>query len=425
MTLRHVVCSVVFMLEDALASLRKPGAAVQSLRNSLVIVVLAGFMAIALPQDFAGPLGMETAEAQSGEQQQRRRVDQGFNPFRALRNLFSGDGQRNVREPRVRQPRGDRRVRVAPARPAPVVPPVPAKAPDAKIAMVFGDGMATELAEGLVEAFERSADIRIVDRSRPDIGLINDAIPRMRSVVETALENEKFDVAVVLVGSNDRVSATDTEGRSYGFRDENWSGLYGAFVEQTALKLITAGKPVIWVGLPPLQDTLVSRDHAYMNDVFDRSLVRVGGRYVDVWNGFVDGEGHYISEGPDHTGQIATLRAEDGKGFTDAGRRKLAFFVESRLERVLRQLAPAIAGLDGANNPFLITVPFSGGQRPEIWEIAVTGPASLGRVGPLAGADLSRNDSNNGNNDDDDGNGVLNGTAPTGRVDNFSRVAAE
>lgn len=402
---------------------------VQSRLNVLTVAVLAAFAVIALPQEMAGPFGVETAEAQSQQRQERRRVDQGFNPFRALRNLFSGDGQSNVRERRrARQPGANRRVRVAPSRVVPVVPQIPAKAPDAKVAMVFGDGTATELAEGLVEAFEQSANLRIVDRSRPDIGLISDAIPRMRSVVETAIENEKFDIAVVLVGINDRVAATDSEGQDYAFRSENWSGLYGAFVEQTALKLISSGKPVIWVGLPPYQDTAVSRDHAYMNDVFDRSLVRVGGRYVDVWNGFVDEEGHYIAEGPDHTGQIAVLRQEDGTGFTDAGRRKLAFYAESRLQRVLNQLAPAIAGLDGANNPFLITAPFSGGQRPEIWEIAVTGPASLGRIGPLAGATLDRDGDDGGsenNANDGDGNDVLGGTAPLGRVDNFSRAAAE
>jgi len=65
----------------------------------------------------------------------------------------------------------------------------------------------------------------------------------------------------------------------------------------------------------------VYREKAFIN----------GAKYVETWNGFSDEGGRYSPYGPDMTGQVKRLRADDGVHFTARGYLKLAHFVEKDL----------------------------------------------------------------------------------------------
>jgi hypothetical protein len=73
---------------------------------------------------------------------------------------------------------------------------------------------------------------------------------------------------------------------------------------------------------------------AYLNDLFRVPVAAAGGHFVDIWGGFTNEEGRYISSGPDVAGQLRALRSGDGINFTRAGRLKLAFFVDREIKRV-------------------------------------------------------------------------------------------
>jgi hypothetical protein len=75
------------------------------------------------------------------------------------------------------------------------------------------------------------------------------------------------------------------------------------------------------------------RDMLYFNDLYRPTVTAAGGHFVDIWGGFTNEEGRYISSGPDVTGQLRGLRAGDGINFTRAGRLKLAFYVEREIRR--------------------------------------------------------------------------------------------
>jgi hypothetical protein len=58
-----------------------------------------------------------------------------------------------------------------------------------------------------------------------------------------------------------------------------------------------------------------------------------GGSFVDIWIGFTNAGGQFISTGPDLDGQVRQLRNSDGVNFTRAGRLKLAFYVEREMRQ--------------------------------------------------------------------------------------------
>lgn len=69
------------------------------------------------------------------------------------------------------------------------------------------------------------------------------------------------------------------------------------------------------------------------NEMYRATATTAGAEFIDIWDGFIDENGAFVSSGPDINGQPARLRANDGINFTAAGRRKLAFYAESRLPR--------------------------------------------------------------------------------------------
>ena len=94
---------------------------------------------------------------------------------------------------------------------------------------------------------------------------------------------------------------------------------------------------VYWVSLPILRRHEANEDAQTFNAVIRERGYPSGVRYIDAYAGFADEDGEYASRGPDIAGQSVQLRSSDGVGFTPAGNRKLAHFVERELKRDLNQ----------------------------------------------------------------------------------------
>ena len=134
------------------------------------------------------------------------------------------------------------------------------------------------------------------------------------------------------------------------------------------------GTKVFWVGLPPMKNERMTADVVWFNEIFRERAEQAGATYVDIWDGFVDGDGAYTSAGPDLNGRVTKLRSGDGIHFTKAGSQLAAHYVERDLRRVLGQ-APV------ASTPSA-TVPLSGDDSGRS---AVSG-TSVSALGPFAPA---------------------------------------
>ena len=77
----------------------------------------------------------------------------------------------------------------------------------------------------------------------------------------------------------------------------------------------------------------MNSDMLAFNDIYRRVGGERGGEFVDVWDGFVDENGAFVSTGPDINGQPVRLRSNDGINFTKAGKRKLAFYARKAAEQ--------------------------------------------------------------------------------------------
>lgn len=352
----------------------------------------------------------------SGARQQQTR------PAEQTRRPQARQGRQQAQQPR----RGNRgqaqsRRQAAPS-PAVAAAPAPAaveKAENARDVLVVGDFMAASLARGLTETTAQNRDVRIVARTEGSSGLVRNDYYDWSAQLPQMMEEIEPDLVVVMLGSNDR-QALRIDGTSQPVRSDPWVAEYGNRTNALAQIVGERDVPLIWVGMPAFQANRMTEDMVFLNDLYKRASASVEGDYIDIWNGFVDSSGAFITSGPDADGQQVRLRNSDGITMTSAGAAKLAYYVEKPIvsklglsvDDLLVSLAPQ--QMPEGDLPVLRRSPDSVRTEP----VAMNDPGFDGSDALLGGSE-SRNDGAPSPRDQL----VLAGTPPLaapGRADSFS-----
>ena len=288
------------------------------LLTSLCVCLVA--LLIAAPLD---PLWAQQPPGVVGGPSAARPAPGGFFDF-----LF---GPRPVRPPPQQEKQAPSRAK-RPSEPPVAVAEVTPKDEKARKILVVGDFAAGGLAWGLDQTFAEEPKIAVLDVSNNASGLVRDDYYDWNKQLPTILNEQKPDVVVVLIGSNDRQQIRDGKNR-LAVHSDGWEKAYARRVASMADTLKVFGRPYFWVSAPPMRSSSASRDMTYLNDLYKPVVTAAGGYFIDIWNGFTDDNGNYTSSGPDVDGQLRALRNSDGINFTRAGRLKLAFYVEREIRK--------------------------------------------------------------------------------------------
>ena len=154
---------------------------------------------------------------------------------------------------------------------------------------------------------------------------------------EDAIAKEPMNIAIVMMGEDDRVSFKNAEGRRVPIASPDWVAEYTQRLDRVMKAIKRRNAAVYWVGMPSLARIDANEQAQVMNEAIRERAYLNGFKYIDAVAGFADESGAYSAYGPDLAGKIRVLREPDGIHFTDAGNRKLAHFVEKDLRRDLNQ----------------------------------------------------------------------------------------
>lgn len=285
--------------------------------------------------------------------QQRTLLDMLFGQRREVyrentdRMIFD-ENNKPIRQPKNRTTKRAERPKPQPAAPAsentaPTAEPViPSKLTDAKTILVVGDFMASGLAEGLDAAFMDSPGVRVVDKSDGSSGFVRGDHRDWPATIGSLIDAEKPAVVVVMIGANDRQQFLNGP----ALQSEEWAKQYQARIKAFLEAVKKSGHPIVWVGQPSFKFRNMTNDLLAFNELYRSATEKAEGKFVDVWEGFVDQSGSFTLSGFDVSGQTARLRNNDGVGLTTAGKRKLAFYAEKPLRQMLgNATSPAIAAI--------------------------------------------------------------------------------
>jgi hypothetical protein len=318
-----------------------------------IIFVLAFVLispALLAPAPFHAVPSAHAQQSKQGQPQLVRRLN--------LLDLLFGGGLRKQRQ-RSEPPAKTRRVIVAPnqsggaglAGAQPSQKTVVAKSENAARVLVAGDFMAGGLHWGLDQAYAGNPDAVIVDKTDGLSGLVRDDVVNWPEAIGRYVEEVKPAIVVMQVGMNDRQQMRVADGKVQKLTPP-WKAEYDRRVAAVVKAVRDRNIPLIWVSLPPVKTPAMNTDYLVFNETFRTTTEAAGGKFVDVWDGFTNAEGQFVSAGPDINGQIVRLRNSDGINMTRAGMSKLAFYVEREIRRMIGLGAQTqIASLSGLDSP--------------------------------------------------------------------------
>jgi hypothetical protein len=335
-----------------------------------------------------------------------------------LQLLFGTPKRKEVLLPErtIRKPRTVSRKKRPPT-PA-VVEAAPAtidKLPDAKVVLVVGDFIAGSLGDGLAAAFESTPGIVVERRTNGSSGIVRNDYYDWPGLLPGLIEEIKPALVVVSLGANDRQQMT-VAGNKEKFRSEAWTREYEARVARIAELARSGSKPLLWIGMPAFQSSAMTADMTTLNTIYRAGVEKAGGQFIDVWDGFVDENGKFVTSGSDINGQQVRLRGSDGINFTKAGKRKLAFYVEKEIRRLLGDAAVDGPGLQGDLKDLVVVAPAEDAEITKTQPISLADPALDGGSALLGDQPIKGNGKSLREKLVEKGE-IAN--APLGRVDDF------
>jgi hypothetical protein len=242
------------------------------------------------------------------------------------------------------------RRKVAQPRPVQTATPERPAVPPSYFVAVLGDSLGQLLGQGLTEAFADRPEVAISRKARESSGLIRDDFYDWPKAVHDLLaSDEKINMAVILIGSNDH-QPLRVDNVTYEPGSPKWIEIYTARIAEISRAFHEKNIPLIWVGLPIVKSDRLSADFLTFNGYYREQSEKAGATYTDIWEAFEDDHGQYDPFGPDLNGQTVRIRTADGVNFTRAGARKLAHFIEGDIRRNLDAAEPQV-------DPAVVTVP--------------------------------------------------------------------
>ncbi len=265
------------------------------------------------------------------------------------------------------------------------------KQPPTKFVLVIGDRLGAQFAKGLADAYvpEKGAPA-VIARTDDDSGYLPGEtadITDWMAKWPDAVTAGRPGVTVIALGSNDIHPIRDGDTLVEPFTDR-WTELYGKRLDDLLNAVRARARNVVVVGLAPVQTPATTADYERLNDILKSHAAKAGITFVNVWDGFVDEEGKYNASGAAVDGQRRRLRQNDGVRFTRAGARKLAFFAQKDIARILAEtdLLPQTGpGADGTRGPMSLNdrprgaggLAGGGGPQPAAVPVAASGSESL------------------------------------------------
>lgn len=199
--------------------------------------------------------------------------------------------------------------------------------------VILGDSLGDGLWAGLYRELKSDPRFNIIKRSKVSTGFVRKDYFDWNAEVEKVLAEEQVDIAVVMIGTNDRQVLVDDQGRRHRLRAPGWEAAYKARVDRFTRSLTDRGVLVYWVGLPVMRSPRFGGDMRYFNTIYEERAAANGIPFIPTWNDLANASGAYQAYGPDTNGRRRLLRADDGIHFTLAGYRVLASVVADDLVR--------------------------------------------------------------------------------------------
>lgn len=236
----------------------------------------------------------------------------------------------------------------------PAVMPEPARKSRYNV-VVLGDSLGDGMWAGLYHVLRQDKRFNVIKKSRVATGFSRKDYYDWNAAVREIAAETRIDIAVVVMGTNDRQPIVEN-GARYALFDDNWREVYERRVDDFTTTLKATGAQIYWLELPVMRSPRFGADMESFNGIFeDRS--RANGITFVRTDGLATGaDGGYTAYGPDRSGRTRLLRAEDGIHFTMAGYELLGDTVANAILANVDSGVTTMSSMRASENPVALRV---------------------------------------------------------------------
>lgn len=251
----------------------------------------------------------------------------------------------------------------ATAAPAPMVQPQIAKRERYNV-VVLGDSLGDGMWAGLYHVLRTDKRFNVIKKSKVATGFSrHDYYDWNQAVREIAAET-RIDIAVVVMGTNDRQAIVEN-GQRYALFDDNWREVYKQRVDDFTATLKGTGAQIYWLELPVMRSPRFGGDMEQFNEIFEERARFNNVTFVGTDGLATGADGGYTAYGADRSGRTRLLRAEDGIHFTMAGYELLGERVADAMLADFDSGAPVAVAAPGIPEPVMLKGSETPGEEPE------------------------------------------------------------
>lgn len=189
--------------------------------------------------------------------------------------------------------------------------------------VVFGDSLGDGVWAGLYHVLHKDKRFTVIRKSRVATGLVRRDYFDWNEAVREAAADTSIDIAVIVMGTNDRQTIVQ-EGARHALFEPKWREIYDTRIDDFTQTLKEAGARIYWVGLPVMRSAGFERDMETFSGIFEARAEANGITFIPTHEVAADEDGKYQAYGLDGAGKKRLLRSEDGIHFTMAGYELLA-----------------------------------------------------------------------------------------------------
>jgi hypothetical protein len=213
----------------------------------------------------------------------------------------------------------------SPSVPAFSGPPVhrPTRAHPLRV-LAVGDSIGEDLAIGLARALSGRKSFVLETDARQSTGLARPDYFDWAYQVAVDIRKFRPDVVVAMFGANDAQSFI-ARGRGVRMGTSEWKRIYRQRAGRIMGQVSASGRPLIWVGMPPMAADWRSQSMRMINGLLRAEAARRPGvLYMDSWRLFAGSGGGYSAYLRNASGEQELVRTGDGVHLTAAGLDRLA-----------------------------------------------------------------------------------------------------
>lgn len=207
------------------------------------------------------------------------------------------------------------------------LPPLPTPTAASPLRVLeIGDSLGEDLGFQLQADLPATGVATIAMDSVGDTGLANAGYYDWTQHLETDIEASHPEIVVIFLGANDG-QGFDVNGVPQQFGSPGWISTYTQRVHTMIQECNTAGARVVWVGMPPMQDSALNTEMQQLNGIFWKQTLLFHGTMYLPSAPVLAPDGVFTSSLPNSAGESVVIRTPDGVHLTSPGAELLSRYV--------------------------------------------------------------------------------------------------